>query len=168
MDEPVTEGASIGIVLGRNVRTIRTFRGLTIAELSHASGYGRHSIGKLENDGVNVSFNNVRSLSKALNVPINILFSRDIGHDFCELSSSEKDGLSFMEDDFIAVFAQNVRRELLKQNRRQTYLQTSGLHSSHVNLILSGEFGNPRISTLDKLSGAVGRDLGDLLLRQIG
>ncbi len=60
--------------LGRSVHQFREKMGLTIQELSKASGISAGMLSKIENGSTSPSLSTIHSLSRALNVPVTALF----------------------------------------------------------------------------------------------
>lgn len=60
--------------IGRAVRQFREKNGLTIQDLSNASGISNGMLSKIEHGTTSPSLSTIQSLSKALNVPVTSLF----------------------------------------------------------------------------------------------
>jgi len=62
--------------IGRQVRTLRQRRSLTVAELAASAGLSPGMLSKIENGLTSPSLNTLKGLSEALNVPVTALFSK--------------------------------------------------------------------------------------------
>ena len=63
--------------LGPRVRRIRKELGLTLAEVSEATGVSISAISKIENDQVSPTFANLMRLAEGLDIPLSRLVSLD-------------------------------------------------------------------------------------------
>lgn len=76
-DPHVAKPAGKGLLeqaIGRTVRQFREKNGLTIQELSNASGISNGMLSKIEHGTTSPSLSTIQSLSRALNVPVTSLF----------------------------------------------------------------------------------------------
>lgn len=62
------------LVLGRRVRALREERKLSQEQLAHAAGFHRAFVGFIERGERDFGVSHIWPLSRALNVPISVLF----------------------------------------------------------------------------------------------
>ena len=68
--------SALEVAIGREVRSFRTKQGLTVAELARAADLSSGMLSKIENGLTSPSLATLRSLSKALHVPVTAFFRR--------------------------------------------------------------------------------------------
>ncbi|MGI9434256.1 MAG: helix-turn-helix domain-containing protein [Geminicoccaceae bacterium] len=68
--------SSLEVAIGREVRAFRTEKGLTVAELARGADLSSGMLSKIENGLTSPSLATLRSLSKALDVPVTAFFRR--------------------------------------------------------------------------------------------
>ena len=64
----------LDIAVGRNVRELRTQRGLAIADLAEAIGVSRAMLSKIENALTSCSLTTIAAIARGLEVPVSFLF----------------------------------------------------------------------------------------------
>ena len=67
--------------LGRAVRDLRVARGVSQEDLAHLSGMHRTYLGGIERGERNLSYANLKRLSRALGVPASQLLAQAEGHE---------------------------------------------------------------------------------------
>lgn len=145
--------------LGENIRMARVYRNITQEELCKNCGYQRSSLSRLENNDLDITFQSMVKLAKALDVNIIELFSRNFRNQKFS---------SYIEDNFLLVFCENVNKILVRKNKYQESLfTTTGLFPSTISEILSQKV-NPKISSMQKIATALETTIGDLLVRNGG
>ena len=146
-------------VYGMNVRITREFRGLTLQQLAKTSGYNREDLSTLENGEHDIYMKNSIKIAKALDVHYPMFFSR-------RFIDGDKENRSFIKEDFLSIFAENVRRELKMKHRNQLSLQVGEhLDASTISRLLNQRTGNPAISTLHRIAKSLDKDIESLLRR---
>jgi transcriptional regulator with XRE-family HTH domain len=81
------------MLIGKTLREIRSVKGLSLSQLADKSGTTKSYLSKIENEKREATISTIRSVCKALGVPLNIfiLLSEDIEQDeFFELNSMLK------------------------------------------------------------------------------
>lgn len=166
MERKIIDNTCCGavIVFGQNVRRARVQRNMSIIQLATLSDYDRGCLSKLEYGAQNIRYKTAYALSRALNVPLPILFSR---HFSIEMSTEQNSRLTgFSEDDFLLVFVENIKRELHSRNLAQNRIYINkGLNESIISRILRGKETNPTICTLETMAVITNRDLAYLFSR---
>jgi transcriptional regulator with XRE-family HTH domain len=80
LDDTLVEQPSVTIAeLGAQLRTLRKQRGMTLAQLGHASDVSSGLLSQMERGLGNPSFNTLVQVAHALGVPVASLFRRDEG-----------------------------------------------------------------------------------------
>ncbi len=69
------------VALGRAVRDLRVGRGFSQEDLAHLSGMHRTYLGGIERGERNLSYANLKRLSRALGVPASELLAQAEGHE---------------------------------------------------------------------------------------
>ena len=152
------------VVFGQNIRRAREKKNLRICQLASLSGYDRLCLSRLEYGTQNIQYRSALDLAKALNTPYPDLFSRNY------LNEQDNDRFNYScgysEDDFLLVYAENIRRELRMYGINQTriYIE-SGVPESVISRIMNGKDKNPTIQTLCKIAAVTNRDLNYLFSR---
>lgn len=72
---PVETNRPLEQAIGRQVRSLRRLRDLSVADLAAAADISLGMLSKIENGQISASLSTINSLSRALNVPITSLFS---------------------------------------------------------------------------------------------
>lgn len=144
-------------VFGENVRTARKDRALSQKELSAKSGISRSSISMIENSKIDIYFETANRLAKSLNISLPQFFSRNF---------SNGKTATYIEDNFLSIFSQNVTSLLKKKNKYQTYLYSSTtLSPSTINEILKQKV-NPKLSSLYQIADALETTVSELITRK--
>lgn len=145
--------------LGENVRMVRVYRNLTQDQLCNKCNYQRSSLSNLENNNLDITFKTIVKISKALDVNIAELFSRNLK--VHELSH-------YVEDNFLLIFSENVNRILIRKKKFQVSLfPNTGLHPATISEILNQKV-NPKISSMCKIANVLETPICELLVRQGG
>ncbi|MES5848651.1 MULTISPECIES: helix-turn-helix domain-containing protein [unclassified Bacillus cereus group] len=146
-------------VFGENVRTARKDRALSQKELSAKSGISRSSISMIENSKIDIYFETANRLAKSLDISLPQFFSRNF---------SNGKTITYIEDNFLSIFSQNVTSLLKKKNKYQTYLYSSTtLSPSTINEILKQKV-NPKLSSLYQIADALDTTVSELITRKGG
>ncbi|HDX9614212.1 TPA: helix-turn-helix domain-containing protein [Bacillus toyonensis] len=144
-------------VFGENIRNARKYRALSQNELSVKSGISRSSISMIENSKIDIYFETAKRLAESLNIGLPQFFSRNF--------NNEKTA-TYIEDDFLLIFSQNVTSLLKKKNKYQTYLYASTtLSPSTINEILKQKV-NPKLSSLYQIADALETTVSELITRK--
>ncbi|MGG0256406.1 helix-turn-helix transcriptional regulator [Bacillus toyonensis] len=144
-------------VFGENVRTARKDRALSQKELSAKSGISRSSISMIENSKIDIYFETANRLAKSLDISLPQFFSRNF---------SNGKTITYIEDNFLSIFSQNVTSLLKKKNKYQTYLYSSTtLSPSTINEILKQKV-NPKLSSLYQIADALDTTVSELITRK--
>lgn len=143
-------------VFGENIKNARYYRALSQNELSKKSGISRSSLSMIENSKIDIYFETAKRLAESLNISLTQLFSR---------SFSNGKIITFIEDDFLLIFSQNVKSLLKKKNKYQTYLYASTtLSPSTINEILNQKV-SPKLSSLYQIADALDTTISELITR---
>jgi len=146
-------------VYGMNMRITREFRGLTLQQLAEISGYNREDLSTLENGEHDIYMKNSIKIAKVLDIDYPMFFSRSF-------IDGDKENQSFIQDDFLSIFAENVHRELKMKHRNQTSLQVGEhLDASTISRLLNQRNDNPVVSTLHRIAKSLDKDIESLLRR---
>ncbi len=144
-------------VFGENVRNARKDRALSQKELSEKSGISRSSISMIENSKIDIYFETANRLAKSLDISLPQFFSRNF---------SNGKTITYIEDNFLSIFSQNVTSLLKKKNKYQTYLYSSTtLSPSTINEILKQKV-NPKLSSLYQIADALDTTVSELITRK--
>lgn len=144
-------------VFGENVRKARKDRALSQKELSAKSGISRSSISMIENSKIDIYFETANRLAKSLDISLPQFFSRNF---------SNGKTVTYIEDNFLSIFSQNVKSLLKKKNKYQTYLYSSTtLSPSTINEILKQKV-NPKLSSLYQIADALETTVSELITRK--
>ena len=143
-------------IFGENICNIRKHCDLTVTALAQKAKYNRQGITKLENGDGDISYETALKLAKALNVDFPSLFFRI--SDISEISN-------YIETDYLNIFIENIRR-ILKEKSKTQYSITAltGMDAGDFNRVLTRK-AIPRISMLERIAGAFGKNLADLFVR---
>lgn len=68
------EGLTLEAAIGRNVRELRTNRGLSITEMALEAGISKAMVSKIENAQTSCSLSTLAALARGLDVPVTSLF----------------------------------------------------------------------------------------------
>lgn len=143
-------------IFQQNLKAAREFRGLSLVRLQELTGYNRQAISTLEHATHDISLRNAVKLAKALNYDFPSLFSRSFRLDKTE---------AYQEQDYLALFSQNVQRLLVKRGWHQYSIAVKAeLDTTAVNKILNQKV-NPKLSTLTRIAAVFGKELPELLKR---
>ncbi|PGB43614.1 helix-turn-helix domain-containing protein [Bacillus toyonensis] len=144
-------------VFGENIRNARKYRALSQRELSVKSGISRSSISMIENSKIDIYFETAKRLAKSLDISLPQFFSRNF---------SNGKTATYIEDNFLLIFSQNVTSLLKKKNKYQTYLYAStNLSPSTINEILKQKV-NPKLSSLYQIADALETTVSELITRK--
>lgn len=77
MNDMQSSGTSTGASLGAKIKTYRTRQRLSLLDLAEASGISKSLISQIERSLVNPSVATIRSLARALEIPVFLLFLDD-------------------------------------------------------------------------------------------
>lgn len=148
------------IVFGNNVNKIREQRGLRIKQITEIVGYDRGCWSKMEKGEQDIELSTVVKIAKTLDVYLPLLFSRD----FSCLDDESIRG--YVEEDYLMIFASNVKRTLEKLNKKQVYIYAvTGMDESNINKILKEKNNNPQISTLVQIANGLQQDMASMFRR---
>src|SRR5688500_11905669 len=75
--------------IGIRIKILREKHGLTLKQVSHATGISVPLLSQLENGHVNISIANLLNIAQALDVEVGYFFQQDLGQDF-EVIRSDK------------------------------------------------------------------------------
>lgn len=149
------------ITFGNNVKQIRTKRGLSITKAAGCIGYDRGCWSRMEKGQQDIEMTTALKIAKMLDVHLPLLFSRNSFY-----SSGSETIRGFVNEDYLMIFASNVKRALEKLNKKQVYIYAvTGMDESNVNKILSEKSNNPQVSTLVKISTELNQDISFMLSR---
>lgn len=144
-------------IFGENIRSVRAVNGLTIKKLAKAARCSRDGLSLIENGERDSNYSIAIRISRALNISFPDLVTRNF---------DSKNGIEFVDDDFILIFAENLSNQLKVLGMSQYQLsQETGISESNISKILNGKNTNPKLTTLDLLSKAVQIGLDCLLKR---
>ncbi|WP_144472615.1 helix-turn-helix domain-containing protein [Bacillus safensis] len=144
-------------VFGENIRNARKYRALSQKQLSVKSRISRSSISMIENNKIDIYFETAKRLAESLNISLPQFFSRNFING--EITT-------YIEDDFLLIFSQNVEKLLKTKNKYQTYLYASTtLSPSTINEILNQKV-NPKLSSLYQIADALEATLSELITRK--
>ena len=148
-------------IFGNNIRSARQKRRLTIRQLAKSANCSRDGLSLIENGERNLSFATAKKIARALDIALPILVSRNfITH------ADESVGNKFTDDDFILIFAENIKKRIMQEGMEQRYLYIdTNIPEGNISRILRGKNKNPRLKTLDILSKAIQTELTDLFTR---
>ena len=148
--------SEILLILGNNIYKIRQQKNLTITALAKLARYGRGYLSKLEVGKQNVTLNTIIKISKALDVNLTTLFFRENNTYY----------RNYIEDNYIEVFSENVKKNLLKKRRSLCSLSIDiEIDLATLSRILNGKQNNPWIISLEKIAKGINKNIGDLLIR---
>lgn len=149
------------ITFGNNVKQLRTKRGLSIKKAAESIQYDRGCWSRMEKGQQDIEMTTVVKIAKMLDVYLPLLFSRNsFGSNGNEMVRG------FVNEDYLMIFASNVRRILEKLNKKQVYIYAvTGMDESNVNRILCERSTNPQVSTLAKISTELKQDMAFMLSR---
>lgn len=151
------ENSDILKIFGENIRSVRTANRLKIKELAKAAKCSRDGLSLIENGERDSNYNIAIKISRSLNVAFPNLVTRNF---------NDKNGIKFVDDDFILIFTENLSNQLKVLGMSQYQLsKDTGISESNISRILNGKNKNPKLTTLDLLSKAVQVDLEQLLTR---
>lgn len=150
-------------LLGYNIQALRIHKHYTLQQLAQLSKYDRVCLSNLEKGIQNIEYKTVLKLSKALNISFPLLFSSNLARDI------EKASLRpYFEDDFLLIFVDNFKRNMLKKRREHLYVYIqSGVHEAVISRIVSGAERNPTILTLIAMAQACSVDLETMFVRNM-
>lgn len=135
------------LIFGQNIKRIRERSNLDICELAEKIDYDRNDLSRLEYGEQNISYKTAVDFAKKLNVPFQMLFSRNFA-----VNDKEK----FCEDNFLMIYIENIKRELKAKGMTQAHIYVEcGINESTVSRLLTGKKANPRINTLALIASAV-------------
>lgn len=148
---------------GTNLQYIREDRKLTFKELSKKAKYDRQSIPLVEYGEKNIKFQTAFNLAKALDVSFPMMFSSKIK----EMDRSKLNEYKFQDDDFLMVFAANIKRHMsLTKLSQAKVADMVGLQYETVSRILTGTHKNPYVNHLAQMATAAGTNLYVLFTRK--
>lgn len=147
------------IVFGDNVNKLREQRGLRIKQAAEIVGYDRVCWSKMEKGEQDIELSTAVRIAKALDVYLPLLFSRD----FSCLDDSIR---GYTDEDYLMIFASNVKRSLKDLNKKQVYIYAvTGMDESNINRILNERNNNPQLSTLIQIAKGLQQDMCFMLRR---
>lgn len=104
----------------------------------------------------NVTLNTIIKISKALDVNLTTLFFRENNTYY----------RNYIEDNYIEVFSENVKKNLLKKRKSLCSLSIDiEIDLATLSRILNGKQNNPWIISLEKIAKGINKNIGDLLIR---
>ena len=146
-------------IFGQNVRRAREKKKMTIQKLSDISGYNRYDLSTLENGEHDVLLSTAISLAKALDEDFPLMLSRNY---------DAESGRYFIDNDYLAIFCENVHYKLNNKNMYQYALSsTTGIDSGNLSRIMKKEV-TPKLGTLERIAGALKTDMDVLFTRRGG
>jgi len=104
---------TVGTPLGERIKTYRTKRKLSLSVLAETSGISKSLISQIERSVVNPSVATIRSLARALEIPVFLLFLDDEPHS--DLVRRDERRRLFLPGS-------TVERQLLTPEHRQTFV----------------------------------------------
>lgn len=150
-------------VFGMNISMLCDSRLLSQGDLANSSGVSRQTINCLlkvtPEKPPSIKYKNALEIAKALNVDFPSLF--------CELKDEQLSELNeYHEDDFLDIYRQNVKRELIRSGRKQKELSVEGwVQESTISEILSGISSNPSLTSLIYISSTLNVKIEKLFRR---
>lgn len=106
-------GVSAGPSLGEKIKAYRTRQRLSLADLAEASGISKSLISQIERSVVNPSVATIRSLARALAIPVFLLFLDD---------EPQSDLVRHDERRRLLLPGSTVERQLLTPEHRRTFV----------------------------------------------
>ncbi|EEA85489.1 helix-turn-helix transcriptional regulator [Peptacetobacter hiranonis] len=154
---PESDYRKLLLIIGNNISIERKRQGLSKIKLVEKAEYYRVGLSRLEKGEQDIQLKTLLRISKALNVNPANLCTR----------SFERERSGYFEDDYLLIFADNIRNRLKKLNRLELSISSKGygIDQTTISRILKGKIKNPRISTMNELAYAVSSDLSVLLKR---
>lgn len=157
-------GKEILQVFGQNIRFAREKRNYKIQDLASKAKYSRIDLSKIEYGEKDIQLSTAIKLARVLDIPLPELFSRNYANSYEQ--KPVQDRLGFQNDDYLLVFATNVRATLNSLYRNETsFYSEIGMDPSTVSRILSQKVKDPRISTLDAIAISISKNLYELFSR---
>ncbi len=150
-------------IFGGNIRAIREVKGKSCQSFAKDITYHRLDLANLEYGEKDIKLSTAVKIAKRLDIPLPYLFSDIFISGYLPMNSKRRP--TYTEDDFLAVFIQNVKEYLGTRGSQETLCIETGMDSSNVSKILNYKIKNPCISTLDKMANGIGKDLSALLSR---
>lgn len=151
------------LILGHNVKMLRIHKHYTLQQLAQISKYDRHCLANLEKGIQNVEFKTVIRLSKALDISFPLLFSTQLDSNLKNSSLSLR---PYFDDEFLLIFVENFKRNLLRQRRTQLSVYTQfGIQEAVISRIVSGIECNPTILTLIAMAQSCSADFETMFSR---
>ena len=152
-------------VFGENLGKIIALKELTQEGLADDSGIKRQTINKAIqisiNNNHNIKIKTAIALAKGLNVDFPKLFSRLTNEDIKNMGD-------YIEDDYLDVFVQNVKRSIRIRGKKQKALSSDpGAKEATVSEILNHKVSDPYLSSIISISEILNVDI-ELLLRRGG
>ena len=153
------------IVFGTNIRKVREAKGMKIHEVAEIAQYDRGCLSRLEYGEQNIKVKTAIKIAKTLNISFPALFSRNFMDGNKEHPELQVDN-TYIEDDFIKVFAENFWKSIKTQGYSEmTVVETIGIPNSSVSKIKNGKYDNPTLTTLYGMSLVAGIDMYSLFSR---
>lgn len=123
----VENGVTTKPSLGEKLKTYRTKRQLSLADLAMSSGISKSLISQIERSLVNPSVATIRNLARALEIPVFLLFLEDDPH--CDLVRHDQRRRLFLPGS-------TVERQLLTpEHRRQFVLLTMNIRPKELSAV---------------------------------
>lgn len=147
------------VIFSNNVRKEREYQKLTLKKLSELSGYNRYDLSSFENGEHDILLDTAVKLAKALNKGFPDMLSRNY--------SVGKDS-SYIDDDYLSIFSENLYKMIKKKNFLQTHFHaTQKIEAPHVNKILKKKI-TPKLGTLLRLCDDFEEDAQFFFIREGG
>lgn len=149
--------------LGNNIHALRQYRNYSLKYLAKLSKYDRTCLSNIEKGVQNLELNSAMKIAKALDIAFPLLFSSDLGSD-----PSKAKLQPYFADDFLLVFTNNFKKNMLRLRRDHLYVYTqSGVHETIISRIITGVEKNPTIFTLIAMAHACSSDLETMFSRNM-
>ena len=158
---PESDYRKLLLIIGNNISIERKRQGLSKTKLVEKAEYYRVGLSRLEKGEQDIQLRTLLRISKALNVNPANLCTRSFERE----RQNQLSG--YFEDDYLLIFANNMRNRLKNLNRLELSISSKGygIDQTTISRILKGKIKNPRISTMNELAYAVSSDLSVLLKR---
>lgn len=151
-------------VFGQNIRFAREKRTYSLQNLAIKAKYSRIDLSKIEYGEKDIQLSTAIKLAKAMDISLPDLFSRNYISSYEQIPESDR--LGFQSDDYLLVFATNVRTVLNSLYRNEASLYSEiGMDPATVSRILNQKVKDPRISTLEAIAKSISKNLYELFSR---
>lgn len=149
--------------MGANLRDFREQEGKSCKEFAEYIGYHRLDLAKLEYGEKNIRLGTAKRIAQRLDIYLPRLFSDKEFQEYLSISPSDR--LGYVDDDYLKIFIEEVRKCLVTRGSQAEIVMRTGMDASNVNKILNHKISDPCISTLDTLAQCLGKELSILISR---